>query len=113
METIQTKLKAVDWSVAGEELNEKGFAIVSKIISPGQCAELIRNYDSKKIYRKTISMERYRFGAGEYKYFNYPLPGLIQTIREIVYGHLSPIANDWMKVLKIGRQFPETFPAWQ
>jgi hypothetical protein len=54
-------------------------------------------------------MERYRFGLGEYKYFNYLLPGLIQTIRENVYPHLAPIPNSWMKVLNIDRQFPNTF----
>ncbi len=33
-------------------------------------------------------MERYRFGLGEYKYYSYPLPALIQQIRETVYPKL-------------------------
>lgn len=56
-------------------------------------------------------MERYRFGLGEYKYFDYPLPDVIQSIREHVYPQLAPIANLWMKALKINRVFPETHPA--
>ena len=28
------------------------------------------------LYRKTITMERHRFGLGEYKYFRYALPDL-------------------------------------
>jgi hypothetical protein len=56
-------------------------------------------------------MKRYRFGSGEYKYFSYPLPAVVQTIRETIYPKLAPIANDWMKVLKIDRKFPGTLPA--
>lgn len=51
-------------------------------------------------------MERYRFGLGEYKYFNYPLPNIIQTIRTTIYPKLAPIANAWFRVLNIDRQFP-------
>lgn len=53
-------------------------------------------------------MKRYRFGEGEYKYFNYPLPSLIQTLREQFYRPLSGIANEWMEKLSISKQFPET-----
>ena len=110
---IQSKLLSIDWKAVREEMYERGFALISKIISEEQCGELISNYENSNSYRKTITMERYRFGLGEYKYFNYPLPGLIQTIREDIYAHLSSIANDWMKVLKIDRQFPGTFSELQ
>lgn len=113
MKNIQSKLMDIDWTAVKEEMNEKGFAMLSEILSAEQSEELIKNYESTSIYRKTITMERYRFGLGEYKYFNYPLPGLIQTIRENVYPYLSPIANEWMKVLKIDRQFPDTFTELQ
>ena len=113
MKNIQSKIVAIDWANAGKEMNDKGFVQLSKFLSDEQCDELISNYESKTRYRKTITMERYRFGLGEYKYFNYPLPGLIQTIRENVYTHLSPIANEWMNVLKIDRQFPGTLPELQ
>jgi hypothetical protein len=53
-------------------------------------------------------MERYRFGLGEYKYYQYPLPGLIQQLREGVYPKLAPIANNWMRVLNIDQHFPES-----
>ncbi|WP_211217498.1 2OG-Fe(II) oxygenase [Segetibacter koreensis] len=58
-------------------------------------------------------MERYRFGLGEYKYFDYPLPGLIQTIKEEIYPKLAPIANKWMNVLHIEKEFPCKFEELQ
>jgi uncharacterized protein len=113
MKNIESKLLSIDWKAVREEMNRRGFALISKIISEEQCAELISNYEKPNSYRKTITMGRYRFGLGEYKYFKYPLPALIQTIRENIYTRLSPIANDWMKVLKIDRQFPGTFSELQ
>jgi len=60
------------------------------------------------LYRKTITMERHHFGLGEYKYFKYPLPDLIQTVRRAIYPRLTPaVANTWMNELNIERQFPE------
>lgn len=58
-------------------------------------------------------MERYRFSLGEYKYFDYPLPDIIQALRENIYPLLVPIANLWMKALKIEKKFPESYQAFQ
>ena len=113
MKNIQSFLSVINWQEVTQQMNEKGYVILSKLLSNEQCKELIQNYGNSNLYRKTIVMERYRFGSGEYKYFNYPLPGLIQTIRENVYPHLAPIANNWMKVLNIDKQFPNTFPELQ
>ena len=113
MNNIKEKLSGIDWQILTEGLNQKGYAIVPNLLPDDDCKDLISNYGQSKLYRKTIVMERYRFGLGEYKYFDYPLPGLIQTIRENVYPHLAPIANTWMKVLNIDKQFPDTFPELQ
>jgi hypothetical protein len=102
------KIKALNWHDIAEEMHEKGYAIVPKLLSNDQCEELIAAYNSPNAYRKTVVMERYRFGLGEYKYFNYPLPNLIQSIREAIYPNLAPITNSWMKVLNINTVFPPT-----
>lgn len=51
-------------------------------------------------------MSRYRFGRGDYKYFQYPLPPLVQELRESSYPQLACLANEWNEALEI----PETFP---
>ncbi|MES2779130.1 MAG: 2OG-Fe(II) oxygenase [Bacteroidota bacterium] len=105
---MEEKITSINWANIADELNEKGFAIIPKLLSGDQCTELINDYANPNAYRKTVVMERYRFGLGEYKYFNYPLPNLIQSIRENVYPKLAPIANTWMKVLNIPTIFPDT-----
>ena len=113
MKNIEERLSAIEWQNITYKMNDKGYAVVSKLLSDEHCIQLIGDYDQSKFYRKTITMERYHFGSGEYKYFNYPLPNLIQTIRENVYPHLAPIANGWMKMLNIDKQFPNTFEELQ
>ena len=110
---IKEKISSIDWEKPTIEMHEKGYAIVPQLLSAEDCKKLINNYNNADLYRKTIIMERYRFGLGEYRYFNYPLPDLIQTIREDVYQKLAPVANTWMKVLNIEKQFPEKFDELQ
>jgi hypothetical protein len=113
MNTISANLDTVDWQNVSENMNETGYALLQKIVPPEACNQLIDQYHSPQFYRKTIVMERYRFGLGEYKYFQYPLPDLIQHIRQAIYPKLAPIANTWMKVLNIPTKFPETFTGLQ
>lgn len=105
---MENKISAINWQFITDEMHEKGFAVIPKLLSSEQCSELISEYINPTIYRKTVVMERYRFGIGEYKYFNYPLPILIQSIRENVYPKLAPIANAWMKLQNIETTFPNT-----
>ena len=99
-------IDVLDWDTATASLHEHGYALLSRVLDIRDCDILMDAYGSPDLYRKTISMERYRFGKGEYKYFSYPLPPLIQSIREKVYPKLAPIANTWMRTLNDSRTFP-------
>jgi len=104
---MKETIEKLDWNAISNQLNEYGYALVKKVITGDECDQLAKGYDQTNLYRKTINMERYRFGPGEYKYFNYPLPLIIEEIRNHVYPHLAPVANNWMRVLNINKQFPE------
>ncbi len=108
---IANRLAGQDWQAIANELHDKGFVIVPEVLNANECEDLIRAYNADNTYRKTISMERYRFGQGEYKYFQYPLPGLIDTLREKVYAAIAPVANRWMQALNIDKQFPPAHAA--
>jgi len=113
MNDIVTKIDEMDWPSISNELHKKGYVLLPRFLSESHCHQLISQYDSPKGYRKTVNMERYRFGLGEYKYFDYPLPDIIQALREYVYPQLVPVANFWMDRLRIETQFPLTLKALQ
>jgi hypothetical protein len=113
MNDINKRIEAADWPSVTESMNANGYAIIPGLISPDECNELINNYGDATTYRKTVVMERYRFGLGEYKYFAYPLPSLIQQVREQVYPKIAPVANNWMRALNIKTEFPDTFNGLQ
>ncbi|HLA96700.1 MAG TPA: 2OG-Fe(II) oxygenase [Pyrinomonadaceae bacterium] len=112
MDTGTQNSKLIDWQYVASEMEAKGFVHLKRMLTPKACDDLIENYD-KYDYRKTVVMERHRFGLGEYKYFNYPLPELIQKTRTEIYPKLAPIANEWAERLNLPTRFPYTFAEMQ
>jgi len=72
-----------------QSLNQQGYALLPSILSLDESKHLIEAYADSTRYRKTIDMQRYRFGQGEYKYFQYPLPEVIQKWRSELYVPLA------------------------
>lgn len=103
-------LLSQNWQAITKELHDKGFVIVKDVLDSNECEAFIADYNTSTRYRKTINMERYRFGQGEYKYFQYPLPEPITTLRESVYAKIAPVANQWMEELNIDKRFPSSHP---
>jgi uncharacterized protein len=82
-----------------DSISQKGYAIIPALLSKPECEHFIAHYTHEDLYRSTINMQRYRFGKGEYKYYCYPLPPIIQELRETLYTALVPLANKWMDQL--------------
>lgn len=106
---LQQTINQLDWATIIESMNAKGYASVPNILPLNICDELIANYPATDIYRKTIVMEHHGYGQGQYKYYNYPLPPVIQQLREAMYPNIAPIANSWMQVLGMDTRFPDGF----
>lgn len=106
MDRITARLEAQDWDEITGRLNSKGFSLVKDVLTKTECQTLVSRYDAPGTYRKTVVMERHRYGAGEYKYFRYPLPAMLTAIRQTVYPYLVPVANQWMTDLNIDKTFP-------
>jgi hypothetical protein len=108
METaIAERLAGLDWSAIRESLWQHGYALTSALLTSSECADLVNLYHTEDAFRSHIIMSRYRFGRGDYKYFDYPLPAIVQQLREHSYPHLIPLANEWNQALGLADVFPE------
>jgi uncharacterized protein len=88
-------------------LNRDGYAVLSGLLKPAECRELIALYDERERFRSRVVMARHGYGSGEYKYLAYPLPPLVGELRQRLYPLVAPIANGWER--QLGRQ--TSFPA--
>lgn len=93
-------------------LDATGHAVLPALLTPDQCAALRALYPQAALFRSRIVMARHGFGRGEYQYFAYPLPPLLQQLREDLYAHLAPLANLWNRQLHSPVTYPDTLQAF-
>ncbi|HEY0709723.1 MAG TPA: 2OG-Fe(II) oxygenase, partial [Polyangia bacterium] len=74
--------------------------------------DLAALYTDDTRFRSRIVMSRHGYGRGEYKYFAYPLPAPIATLRRDLYPSLVPIANRWNTLMKVAAEFPPEHAAF-
>lgn len=101
-------ISRLDWQKINNELNERGYSVTEPLLSANECSDLIGLYSHDSIFRSRIQMEKFRFGAGEYKYFAYPLPTIVQKLRQEIYPHLVSTANHWMNELGMKQEYPDS-----
>jgi uncharacterized protein len=104
---IAERIARLDWAQIRQSLELDGFAALPPILSPRECRELTTMYEVRERFRSRIDMARFRFGIGEYKYFALPLPPVVAELRNSLYPYVVPVANDWMKVLRMPLSFPD------
>ncbi|MBI1213811.1 MAG: proline hydroxylase [Alphaproteobacteria bacterium] len=96
-----------DATLLERELSTNGFAVLKGILSHQECAQIRALYGRGDLFRSRVVMARHGFGQGEYQYFAYPLPALVDELRESLYAVLAPIANVWNERLGIETRYPE------
>ena len=105
--TLVDHIQAMDWEGLTADLDADGYAILSPLVSPAQCASLNSLYEIDALFRSRVVMARHGFGRGEYKYFAYPLPELVLTLRTALYLQLVGIANRWNESMNIAVRYPD------
>ena len=106
-ESIAERIEAIAWEEVSRELDAQGNAVIEGLLSSEECQAVAGLYQSEGRFRSKIVMERHSFGRGEYKYFRYPLPELIASLRSAVYPRLVPVANRWNQALRLNVHYPE------
>ncbi|HEX4459772.1 MAG TPA: 2OG-Fe(II) oxygenase [Polyangia bacterium] len=106
---VTTRMTTIDWTSIATALDAEGWAIIPQLLSADECDAVAAAYaGADDGFRKRVVMARHGYGRGEYRYFAYPLPPLVQSLRESLYAPLAPIANRWHERLRLETRFPPT-----
>ncbi len=108
----KNRAAAVDWSQVSTDLDAQGWAVQPKLLAAAECEAVAALYDQGPGFRSQVIMERHGFGRGEYRYFSYPLPLLVQDLRTAIYPHLAPLANRWHERMGNAVRFPDDHAAF-
>lgn len=100
------RVDGYDWHALGGDLDTYGCAILERLLPPRDCGAIAALYAHEEHFRSHIHMARHGFGKGEYRYFKYPLPDILQGLRKSLYPHLAGVANHWNTLLGDAQRYP-------
>lgn len=107
MSAIAERVAGFNWPRLATDLDAHGYAAMGALLAPQECRALAATYGVDEVFRSRIVMARHGFGRGEYKYFAYPLPDVVASLRSALYPPLAGIANRWNVALGTDIRYPD------
>ena len=105
---IGARLEGYEWSRFAAHLDAHGWAPLEQLLTGHECDMVAGLYAEDRRFRSHVVMARHGFGRGEYKYFGYPLPAVVEALRTSVYPRLASIGNRWNESLRVDTRYPAT-----
>ena len=105
--SVLSPARRVDFESVERALLDDGYAHLRDLLDADDCRAVRALFDRDELFRSHIVMERHGYGKGDYKYFGYPLPEPIASLRTEFYARLAPVANRWNEKLGRNERFPE------
>jgi hypothetical protein len=96
----------IDWADAAQDLDAQGWTVLPGLLGAGEADGVAALYDQESGFRSRVVMAQHGFGRGEYRYFSYPLPPLVQDLRTGLYPRLAGVANAWQARMGKAERFP-------
>jgi hypothetical protein len=109
---FEQRVDQVDWTQVHAGLDAQGWAIAPGLLTHAEADSIAGLFARGEGFRSHVVMARHGFGRGEYRYFSYPLPPLVQALRTCAYPRLAPIANRWAERLGQAVRFPPDHAAF-
>jgi hypothetical protein len=106
--SIEARIGSHAWNYLLGDVDERVLATTGPLLTDAERKHLIEAYDDEELFRSRVVMARHGFGRGEYRYYAYPLPSLIQQLRTLLYERLVPLANRWRASLGVDQRFPDS-----
>jgi hypothetical protein len=109
---VARRIAAFNWDHLLADLDREGWAVLPSLLYAPECDAMAALYGPGDAFRSHVQMARHGFGRGEYRYFAYPLPPLIQEMRTGIYPRVAPLANRWNERMGIEARFPAEHAAF-
>ena len=103
---VGTRVQGIDVSALEGDLEAQGWSVLPGLLMSPECDDLASLYSQDAGFRSRVVMARHSFGKGEYRYFSYPLPPLVERLRTALYPRLAPLANQWHERMGMAERFP-------
>ena len=104
---VSARLQRIDAPALEGDLDAQGWSVLRDLLTSTECDDVASLYGQDAGFRSRVVMARHGFGKGEYRYFSYPLPSLVQCLRTALYPRLVPLANRWHQRLGMSVRFPD------
>ena len=105
---IEARVAGLDATAIAAALDADGHAVIPGLLRADECRALAALYDAEDGFRSRVVMARHGYGRGEYRYFSYPLPDIVASLRGSFYPLLAPVADRWHQAMKLETRFPPT-----
>ena len=109
---VATRVQGIDTAALESDLEAQGWSLLHDLLDVSECDDLVSLYAKDAGFRSRVVMARHGFGQGEYRYFSYPLPPLVEGLRTALYPLLAPVANRWHERMAMDARFPERHDAF-
>jgi hypothetical protein len=110
--SLATGVADLDWPAIAAELDDVGVALTALVLRAAECRALVDLYDDDSLFRSTIDMARHRFGEGQYRYFDHPLPPVVTALRAAFWPRLLPTARAWAARRGAPAPWPDDLDDW-
>lgn len=112
LQSLTLPIQTPNWPDLERSLDQDGSAIIRNLLPSTLCRRLSSLYAEPEHFRSRVIMARHGFGRGEYQYFRYPLPDIVQQLRQSLYPALVPMANRWNERMGIETRYPDDHRAF-
>ncbi len=103
---VSARVQGIGGSALEGDLDAQGWSVLRDLLTSTECDDVASLYGQGDGFRSRVVMARHGFGKGEYRYFSYPLPPLVQGLRTALYPRLAPVANRWHERMGMSVRFP-------
>jgi uncharacterized protein len=109
---IADRVDRLRWPDVAARVDDVGVGPTGPVLAAAECRSLVDVYDDDARFRSTIDMARHRFGEGQYRYFDHPLPEIVAELRAAFWPHLLAVARIWAQRRNGTAPWPDRFEDW-